>query len=238
MSASGSLTPVDATLSVWLKGADLVATTAELALRHKMGFSRELAGLKRQDFYRFSIYTPGDPRRMVAALRGVLDAQSTFYNRNKHQFDLVCAWSGTGGEEKIEEGIACKTLQERFVSALADKLHESGVEESSGKRPFEKVTLDATFSYLAEVMVEDDDASARTAVAVRLRAGLSAIEGLDDIRVECRHRATRWWLALRAAGEDAARDLARRITVTTRRDAGLLMNPSYQRAEFISVLPL
>ena len=78
-------------------------------------------------------------------------------------------------------------------------------------------------------------------VALERLGGFSSVE-----RIETGLAAA--WKKSRARGgrgaPDAAtalrraRELARRITVTTRRDAGLLMNPNYQRAEFVSVLPL
>jgi hypothetical protein len=54
------------------------------------------------------------------------------------------------------------------------------------------------------------------------------------VRVQCPGRATVWWLGIAARDEAAAMETARQITVTKRRDEGLLMNPNYQRAEFVS----
>jgi hypothetical protein len=41
-------------------------------------------------------------------------------------------------------------------------------------------------------------------------------------------------LAVAATEEEAAMATARQITVTRRRDEGLLMNPTYQSAEFVA----
>jgi hypothetical protein len=54
------------------------------------------------------------------------------------------------------------------------------------------------------------------------------------VKVQCPGRATVWWLAVVASDEEEAVATARQITVTRRRDEGLLMNPNYQNAEFVS----
>jgi len=88
------------------------------------------------------------------------------------------------------------------------------------------------------VLVEDDDISARESIAAKLTQGLSHSEGTNDATVTCHNRATTWWLALATTTEDAARKMAQEITITDRRDEGLLLNPNYQHAEFISVQPI
>jgi hypothetical protein len=57
--------------------------------------------------------------------------------------------------------------------------------------------------------------------------------GQGSVKVLCPRRATVWWLAVLASSEADAMETARKITVTRRRDEGLLMNPNYQTAEFV-----
>jgi hypothetical protein len=83
------------------------------------------------------------------------------------------------------------------------------------------------------VFVQDDDSAGRSAIAAKLSRELSGAVG-EPVRVECPARATVWWLGIAARDEAAAMETARQITVTKRRDQGLLMNPNFQRAEFVS----
>jgi hypothetical protein len=87
---------------------------------------------------------------------------------------------------------------------------------------------------LVEVFVQDDDAAGRDAMAAKLTRELTASVGQGSVKVHCPGRATVWWLAVRASDEADAMETARQITVTRRRDEGLLMNPNYQSAEFVS----
>jgi hypothetical protein len=87
--------------------------------------------------------------------------------------------------------------------------------------------------FLVEAFVQDDDSTGRSAIAAKLTRELSGVIG-EPVKVDCPGRATVWWLGIRARDEAAAMETARQVTVTKRRDEGLLMNPNYQRAEFVS----
>jgi hypothetical protein len=89
-------------------------------------------------------------------------------------------------------------------------------------------------AFLIEVFVQDDDEAGRGAIAAKLTRELTASVGHGSVKVQCPGRATVWWLAVGASGEEEAVATARQITVTRRRDEGLLMNPNYQSAEFVS----
>lgn len=83
-------------------------------------------------------------------------------------------------------------------------------------------------------MVEDDDPSPKRMVAGKVTRDFERFSGAAA-RVVCHHRATLWWLAVAASDAADARQMAEEIVVTTRRDVGLLLNPNYQHAEFVSI---
>jgi hypothetical protein len=217
---------IEAQLLVWLKGADLSAGTAYLTLVGKMGYGGKLFGIKRLDFFGFEIDSGGVPAEdTIASLKGVLDRQSTFYNRNKHAYSLECAWRGS----RLLDGIPKADVQSRWMDEVLKRHRNQGVTDFDGKISSEEVIFNGFQGYLAEVLVEEEDTSARDSIAAKLRSGLGGTS------VSCSNRATLWWLALRAKTQNEAAALAREITVTTRRDRGLLLNPNYQSAEFVSV---
>jgi hypothetical protein len=215
---------IDARLLVALKGADLAASTARLTLLDKMGYGDALLGLRRFDYFDLAIETTAEPSAAVAALKRVLDRQSTFYNRNKHLYALECRWEG----RTHAEGVAREDLERRFVAGLGGS---GGGADSGGKDASKKFILNGSKGFLVEVLVEDDDRSARDAVAAKVQGDLAGLPDMRDATVRCRHRATVWWLALLADVPVAAEETARRIAATEKRDAGLLYNPNYQRAE-------
>lgn len=215
---------IDAKLLVWLKGSDLFASTALLTLVDKMGFAEQLIGLRRFDYYRFFLGAgQADPRETVNGLKEVLDSQSTFYNRNKHAYSLDCAWDGVSQLD----GQSPDDLRLSWLDEISKSLRNKQVRDFHGNDSSKRVIFNKFQGFLAEVMVEDEDTSARDSVAAKIQ------HGLGGISVSCKNRATLWWLALRVQNQDEAAALAGEIAVTTRRDSGLLMNPNYQSAEFV-----
>jgi len=220
---------IDVTLLVALKGADLYASTAALTLRDKMGYAEELIGLKRMDYFRLTLESEAPPEQTIENLRRVLDRQSTFYNRNKHLY--VLEWeagqAGSGGAGDTREA-----LLDRWHSELAKHLQNKGGGESGGKDPSDRFILGGLEGFLVQVLIEDDDTSTRDSIAAKVQSDLTAQTGSGDVKATCQHRGAVWWLALFAPDAAGAQDMAKHITVTERRDSGLLMNPNYQRAEF------
>jgi hypothetical protein len=229
------MTTVDVRLLVGLRGPDLVASTARLALVQKMGFAGRLAGLQRYDFFHLSIESAEAPERVIDALQKTLARQSTFYNRNKHMYSLECRWDG----HSRTDGPGHDDLKRRFGQVLgrgpegtAAPRTATGIDfDGKGGRGVANVKESQT--YLVEVSVQDDDSAGRDAIAAKLTRELTGTRG-GAVRVQCPSRATVWWLGIAARDEAAAMEAAKQITVTKRRDAGLLMNPNYQRAEFVS----
>ena len=109
------MTRIDARLLVGLRGADLAASTAFLALVQKMGFQDRLAGLRRFDFFHLVIEADTPPETTIDALTATLARQSTFYNRNKHMYSLECRWKGG---ERVE-GPAHQTMVSGFAATTA-----------------------------------------------------------------------------------------------------------------------
>jgi hypothetical protein len=228
------MTRVDAQLYVALKGADLAAATAEMALVDKMGFGDRLIGLRRFDYFRFTIDTPAPPSTTVDILQRILDSQSTFYNRNKHLYSLSCVWD----DESRILGQPREDVQRRWEAETLQRYEAKQVRDLDGKKSPKEGILNNSGRFLVEVLVEDDDTQARTSVAARIAGGLGANGETRGAEVSCANRATIWWLAIYAPTAEAAKETARDITVTTRRDRGLLANPNYQRVEVVSVQPM
>jgi hypothetical protein len=230
------MTTLDARLLVALKGMDLAANTAELTLLDKMGYGDRLAGLKRFDYFRLRIQTPDSPERTVDRLRRVLDSQSTFYNRNKHAYSLDIEWEG--GSRHL--GVSREDVRRRWAADIRNTHKKQTDRDLDGKNsgPDVIVTSCRFGGFLVETLVEDDDPRARTSIAAKIVGGLSGDGGAVGAEVTCLNRATIWWLAIYAPDAEAATQTAREIVVTTRRGAGLLMNPNYQRAEFVAVTSL
>jgi hypothetical protein len=224
------MTRIDARLFVGLRGADLSASTARLALVQKMGFGDRLLGLRRFDFFHLSIETDSPPEATIDALIATLARQSTFYNRNKHMYSLECRWPGG---ERVE-GPTHQAMASGFAKALESRANPRSSIDFDGKREEKVSIVKGSPAYLVEVFVQDDDTGGRDAIAAKLTRELTASVGHGSVKVQCPGRATVWWLAVAASSEEEALATARQITVTRRRDEGLLMNPNYQSAEFVS----
>lgn len=224
------MTRIDARLLVGLRGPDLAASTARLALIEKMGFGDRLLGLRRYDFFHLTIEAAAPAATVTDALTRTLAAQSTFYNRNKHMYSLACRWDGG---EKVE-GPTRAELVARFGQTLGTRVGTQVGIDFDGKGEGKADIVKESSAFLVEVFVQDDDSAGRDAIAAKLTRELTASVGQGSVKVLCPGRATVWWLAVRAADETTAMETARQITVTRRRDEGLLMNPNYQSAEFVS----
>jgi hypothetical protein len=223
-------TTIDARLFVGLRGADLAASTAYLALVHKMGFGDRLRGLRRYEFFHLTIGAQAPAETTIEALKATLARQSTFYNRNKHMYSLECRWPGG---ERVE-GPAHEEMAAGFAKILGIRAARQAGIDFDGKADAKADIVKESPAFLIEVFVQDDDRAGRDAIAAKLTRELTASVGHGSVKVQCPGRATVWWLAVAASGEEEAVATARQITVTRRRDEGLLMNPNYQSAEFVS----
>jgi hypothetical protein len=218
---------IEVTLDVFLKGVDLIANTAFLTLRNKMGYNRILLGLKRLECYAFSIESD-DPAGTVDTLKRVLSTQSTFYNRNKHNHILRCHWDGgesNGGLELVENRRRIETHAKETVAAVA----RSASEDFDSQQGTDRVILDGVPVYRTEVLVEGLDPTARIAMARKLEEELSTAPVVVTTLGTC------WHLALCAKTDAEARTVTEEIAVTRKRDRGLLLNPNYEGHRFLAI---
>ncbi len=215
---------VDVTLDVSLKGVDLVANTAYLTLRGKMGYGDKLLGIRRFDAHAFRIESR-DPGRTVVALKRVLSTQSTFYNRNKHNYFLVCRWD----DGVIREGVSPREYDRQLVAHVEASLVGAAAKDFRGEDVENQVILKEVPVFRTEVLVEDLDPSAKEKISRKLETELSTAPVVVTTLGTC------WHLAIRAHSPNDARAMAEEIAVTEKRDCGLLLNPNYQGFRFLGV---
>jgi len=218
---------IEVTLDVFLKGVDLIANTAFLTLRGKMGYGRNLLGLKRLESYAFAIESD-DPESTVATLKRVLSTQSTFYNRNKHNHILRCRWDG--GEASDGYGPEeCRRRLDAHARETVTAAARASSEDFDSQQGTSRVMLEGVPVYRTEVLVEGLDPSPKTAMARKLE------EELSTAPVVVTTLGTTWHLALRAETDEGARAVTEEIAVTKRRDSGLLLNPNYEGHRFLAI---
>jgi hypothetical protein len=208
---------IEVSLDVMLKGIDLVADTAFLTLRGKMGYQDNLLGIKRLDVYAFRFDT-GNPPETLSKLKRLLNTQTLFYNRNKHDFSLRCRWEGGGLEEGVSVDHCHRQLARQVRRTLAGVPSEN-LRSIEGET---RVMLKNVPVFRTEVVVENLDPSVKTGLSQKLEAELSTAP------VVVATLGTLWQLALRAASTGEAEALTRQIVVTEKRDRGFLLNPNYQ----------
>lgn len=213
---------IDAALDVMLKGADVVADTALLTLRGKMGYESRLLAVTRSEAYAFRIECRA-PAETAAALKRFLNTQSLFYNRNKHRFSLRCRWEGGGLDEGAAPDRRCREISARVQRVLAAGT-EKDFHSGSGAG---RVILTNGPVFRTEVLVEDLDAAAKDKAARKLEAELSTAPVTVPTLGIC------WHLALRADTPEDARAMTEEIVEARRRDRGLLSNPNYQCYRFL-----
>jgi hypothetical protein len=214
---------IEVSLDVMLKGIDLVADTAFLTLRGKMGFGDNLLGIKRLDSYAFQFDT-GNPPVSLARLKRLLNTQTLFYNRNKHHFTLVCDWEGGG----LEEGVPRDHPRRQLTRQVLRTTGWTSAENFHGNVDKNRVIFKDVPVFRTEVLVEDLDPAVKLELARKLESELSAAP------VAVTALGTRWLLALAVASPDEATELTHAIVVTKRRDQGFLLNPNYQGFRFLA----
>lgn len=214
---------VHVSLRAWNKGVDLVASTAFLTLVDKMAYGDRLLALQRLDSCAFDIETAA-PKPASDAIKKFFSGQSSFYNRNKHNYLLECSWRG----EMESDGTPISELHGRIRAAVHRRIAGASREFDSNSAP-DRVILKDLSVYRTEVLVEDRDGSAKKALAQRLEAELV------DASVAVSALGTCWNLALRAGSEEEATAVTDEIVVSRRRDRGLLLNPNDHRFDILSV---
>jgi hypothetical protein len=213
-----------AELDVMLKGADLVADTAFLTLRGKMGYEDRLLGVIRLNRYEFRI-EGGEPSLTTSALKRFLNTQTLFYNRNKHHFSLRCRWEGG----RLDDGVPADRAERSLAAQVRATLEGGVVKDFNGGPGASRGILTSNPVFRTEVLVEDLDAAVKTNMARKLEAEFSTT------LVEVSTLGVCWHLALRAQGPEDARTITEEIVVARRRDRGLLSNPNYQGYRVLGV---
>ncbi len=209
---------IEIRLRVWLKGVDLVTSTAYLTLCDKMGYAGRLLGIKRTDFLAFTMASP-DPGGTVAALKRLISTQGDFYNRNKHNQLLECRWDGEDGEV---HGTPIDHLLASLSREISERQRLDDSQEFDGKSGQDRVILTHVPVFRTEVLVEDREPFPKLALAQRLESELA----VTDITVSA--LGTCWYLVLRAESDAQARSITEGIVVSKSRDRGLLSNPNAQ----------
>jgi len=210
-------------LRVGLKGTDPVVSTAYLTLVDKMGYRGRLLAINRLDSHAFSVKC-GDAATALQRLRRFLATQSTFYNRNKHNYFLECVW----GNDRHVEGVPLEQLESMSAQAARWAALEVG-QDLDGKRGSDRVILQSAPVFRPEILVEDTDPAGKLSLANKLETELA------DGPVTVSESGIRWYLALKVPSDTEASELAEEIAVTRRKDLGLLLNPNYQRYKLLSL---
>lgn len=215
-------------LTVFLKDADLVATTAFLTLTGKMGYGDILLGLKRFDYFRFTLglETSEDPDRVIEQLTRVLSSQSTFYNRNKHYYHL------TSSHSRVARGTDLEIVQRRLGLEVSNYLKNKKDRKLSIQSGSKGITFNGDTVFLAKLLVQERENTGKKVLSNKLRGELSGRS------TDFTDSGVLWWLALRSRDRMEAEQLLEEIAVTARRNRGLLVNPNYQSYSVAAVTEL
>lgn len=214
---------LDVSIRVGLKGADPVINTAYLTLTEKMGYRGRLLALNRLESYGFAVGCR-DAASTLEQLRRMLFTQTTFYNRNKNTHFVEYRWNGS----RQTDGLSIEVLE-----SLAGQVKRWAMLGRAGdldsQPAAEQVILNRVPIYRSEVLVEDVDTTAKSALAGRLESEL----GANPVTVS--ELGVRWYLALRVGSDEEAQRATRDIVVSESRDHGILLNPNYQRHTLLSL---
>jgi hypothetical protein len=217
---------IGVSIRVGLKGVDPVINTAYLTLTDKMGYSGRLLALNRLESWEFTVECP-DAASTLERLRRMLATQTTFFNRSKHNYNVHYRWNGASAAE----GLVMSALESLAGQIQRwERLGRAG--DLDSQRSAGGVILNRAPRYRAEVLVEDIDEIARTALSTMLESEL----GVNPVTVT--ELGVRWYLVLRAGSEKEARYTTDEIVVAETRDRGILLNPNYQRYTLLSLTPM
>ncbi len=221
---------MEATLLVYNKHIDLVAETAGITLRDKMGYAGRLLALRRFDFFRFMVDTTSDEEysASVDGIRKALASTSTFYNRNKHNYFLEFR----NGGETIAEGVGLERLERDLADRAVKSLEKNQIKDLDIHDGRKKVIFSGEPVFLGSILVEEMDHTRKEGLGARLG------DALGTKRVEFLDAGVLWWLLVSAHDADAAGRLVDEIAVSRRRDRGLLLNPNYQEYKLLGIKEL
>lgn len=192
-------------LRVRLKVADLVAQTAWMTLTEKLDFSGRLRGLARYSYW--AMDAAGDSaERIIDEIDRAVRLDSAFTNQNKHCYSLR-ALGGPAGNG-LERG---DLHPERDFPAM-----------DRGRDP-------RTSVFACDLLIREKDGAREEGFVSRLNGRL------DGVEVSAMKAGEVWRILCGAPDGESSKRLAEEMAVTRSRREGLLLNPHYQRYEFIGV---
>jgi hypothetical protein len=208
---------------VGLKVIDLIAQTAWITLREKLGYGDELSGLRRFSYWDMEADTNGG-EEIVDDVERVITMDSTFTNQNKHLYRLMMLdESGnievSRGNLSFEHGFSNNRGADngRAGAALAGG-HEKSLPEDS-----------ASGCYIIHSLVRERDQLREEGYTDRLNMKL------NHGKVRVIKAGEVWSIKVVAGTEKKAVGLVKDILVTHSRRKGLLINPHYQDYQIINI---
>ncbi|MCU0638713.1 MAG: hypothetical protein MUF59_02435 [Candidatus Krumholzibacteria bacterium] len=192
-------------LRVRLKVADLVAQTAWMTLTEKLDFSGKLRGLARYSYW--AMDAAGESaERIIDEIDRAVRLDGAFTNQNKHCYSLR-APDGTAGN-----GLARGDLHPERDFPVMDR----------GGDPRTPV-------FACDLLIREKDGAREEGFVSRLNGRL------DGVEVSAMKAGEVWRILCGAPDGESSKRLAEEMAVTRSRREGLLLNPHYQRYEFIGV---
>ncbi len=202
-------------LRVGLKVVDLVAQTAWITLKEKLGYGDELAGLKRYSYWEMET---GEDEGILDEVEKAITMDSTFTNQNKHFYSLIMT--------NQEKDSICRSNLPPGGGLSGNDRPGSGnsgnIDESSGRE-------DETGCYTVDCLIRERDVSREEGYTGRLNGKLGSG------RVKVKLAGEVWSIKVKAQDRKQATGLAEDILITRSRQKGLLINPHYQVYEILRI---
>lgn len=202
---------------------DLVAQTAWITLREKLGYGDELLGLRRFSYWDMETGANGG-EGMMDEVEQVITLDSTFTNQNKHLYRLMM--TDKSGNIEVSRG----TLS--FEHGFSDK-----------RRP-DSARADGTLAGHQGKSPPDDSVSGCYTVysLIREKGQLREEAYTDRLNKKLNHGMVRvieagevWSIKVVADAEEKAVRLVKDMLITRSRREGLLINPHYQDYRIINI---
>lgn len=192
-------------LWVRLKVVDLVAQTAWMTLTEKLDFSGDLCGMAHYSWW--GMEAEGKSAKdTLAEIDRVVRLDSAFTNQNKHFYRLI---AGSGGGDPVSAGDL--RLEKDYP------FHEEGARAEGGK------------VFACDFLVREQRGDREEGYESRLNARLEGVSVKGMMAGEV------WRILVKAESGEEAKAKVESMAVTRTRREGLLMNPHYQKYEFLDV---
>lgn len=196
---------MNCSIDLWvrLKVIDLVAQTAWMTLTEKLDFESDLCGIIRYSYW--GMEAEGESAgSILAEVDRVVRVDSAFTNQNKHFYSL----SVHGGSELLASGDL-------------DLDGDFPVRKIDGSDPADKAV------FACDLLVREKSLEREKGFTSRLNARL------DGVKVTGMKAGEVWRILVMASSEEEAAGKVKEMAVTRSRREGLLLNPHYQKYEFL-----